>query len=188
MHIGLGLALACSLLQAAAAANWKLDPTGSRLEFAASFEKTPAPGRFKTFDVYMRLEPQKLADSRLDVSIQVASADMINPDINQAIAGVEWFDFARHQQAEFHASDIRALPPGAPAGNYLARGTLELKGVRQMVDVPFSWSAAGDGATMAGEFSLRRGVFGIGTGEWAAADVIGAEVIVKFRVRLRQVP
>jgi polyisoprenoid-binding protein YceI len=38
---------------------------------------------------------------------------------------------------------------------------------------------------MEGEFALRRSAFGIGSGEWAATNVIGAEVRVKFRVRLR---
>jgi hypothetical protein len=39
---------------------------------------------------------------------------------------------------------------------------------------------------MEGEFTVKRGAFGIGTGEWAASDVIGADVKVKFRVTLRK--
>jgi len=176
--------LAAAHLQPARAADWKMDPSGSRLEFAATFEKTPAPGVFKEFDARLRFDPEKPAGGRLDVTIRVASADMASADINQAIAGPEWFDFARHPQAEFHATDIRRSQAGPRS--YVARGTLALKGVQQPVEVRFTWSAAGEGATMEGEFTVKRGPFGIGSGEWAATDVIGPDVKVKFRVRLRK--
>jgi polyisoprenoid-binding protein YceI len=37
---------------------------------------------------------------------------------------------------------------------------------------------------MDGEFTVKRGDFGIGSGEWATTSVIGADVKVKFSVRL----
>jgi len=39
---------------------------------------------------------------------------------------------------------------------------------------------------MEGELTVRRADFGIGTGEWARTDVIGAEVRLRFKVRLRK--
>lgn len=183
----LALLLACVALQHAGAADWQMDSSGSTLEFVATFENAPAPGAFKEFDVRLRFDPEKPAGSRLDVTIRVASADMANADINKAIAGIEWFDFARHQQAEFHATDIRRLQTNLQSRRYVARGTLALKGVQQPVEVVFAWSAAAGGAVMDGEFTVKRGPFGIGTGEWAATDVIGPDVTVKFRVRLRRV-
>jgi len=39
---------------------------------------------------------------------------------------------------------------------------------------------------MEGELTVKRGAFGIGTGEWAAIDVIGADVKVKFKVKWRK--
>lgn len=187
-RICLALLLAGAALQQARAADWKMDPIGSRLDFVAAFQNTPAPGIFKDFDVRLSFDPDKPAGGRLDVTIRVASADMASADINKAIAGIEWFDFARHQQAEFHATDIRRVQGSPQANRYIARGTLALKGVQQVVEVPFAWSPAADGASMAGEFSVKRGPFGIGTGEWVATEVIGADVTVKFRVRLRKAP
>jgi len=172
----------------AVASDWRMDPAASRLEFAALFEKTAAPGLFREFATRLRFDPGKPAEGRLEVSIRVSSADMNSADINNAIRGAEWFDFARHPQAEFRSADIRRIE----GNRYAARGTLTLKGVQQAVEVPFTWSpqpapagSKGAQAVMEGEFSLRRGAFGIGSGEWAATGVIGAEVRVKFRVRLR---
>jgi polyisoprenoid-binding protein YceI len=63
---------------------------------------------------------------------------------------------------------------------------LSLKGVQQPVEVPFTWTETGEAARMEGEFNVKRGAFGIGTGEWATTSVIGADVKVKFSVRLRK--
>jgi polyisoprenoid-binding protein YceI len=102
--------------------------------------------------------------------------------MNKAIGGADWFDFARFPQAEFHAAEISRTD----AGRYLARGMLRVKGVQRPVEVPFSWSEGSDAARLEGEFIVKRSVFGIGTGEWAGTDVIGADVKIRFSVRMRK--
>jgi cytochrome b561 len=164
------------------AAEWRMDAAASRLDFAATFERTPAPGVFRQFDTRLAFDGDTPAGGRLEVSIRVPSADMANDDVNKAIAGPEWFDFARHPQATFQSAEIRRLE----GNRYLARGTLTLKGQQRPVDVPFTWAPAGGAATMEGEFTVQRSAFGIGTGEWVDTNVIGPDVKVKFRVRLRK--
>jgi polyisoprenoid-binding protein YceI len=179
--------LVVSLLVAAApptqAADWKMDAATSRLEFAATYESNIAPGVFREFDTRMRLDAAKSSEGQLDVTIVVKSADMKSADINKAISGADWFDFARFPQAEFHATDIHRTDDN----RYLARGILSLKGVQKPVAVPFTWTETGGAVQMDGEFIVKRGDFGIGTGEWAATSVIGARVKVKFSVRLHKV-
>ena len=162
------------------AADWRMDAAASRLEFVATFEKNPAPGVFKSFDVKTSFDPEKPAGGRLDVEIQVTSADMSIREVNAAIRGPEWFDFVRFPRAEFRSSEIRS----AAAGRFVARGTLTLKGVQRPVEVPFTWRGSGDSAILEGELSVPRAAFGIGTGEWAATDVIGPEVKIRFKVAL----
>jgi cytochrome b561/polyisoprenoid-binding protein YceI len=164
------------------AADWRMDAAASRLEFIASFEKNPAPGIFKTFDVKMSFDAEKPQGGSLDVSIQASSADMKVREVNDAIRGPEWFDFARFPQAGFRSTDLRRVEQG----RYVARGTLTLKGVQQAVEVPFTWSGKGDAALLEGELTVKRATFGIGTGEWAATDVIGPDVKIRFRVSLRK--
>jgi len=169
---------------AALGAEWKMDPAGSRLEFIATFEKTPAPGVFKEFDARLRFDPDKPAGSSLEVLIKVTSADMNIRDVNKEIRGKDWFDYSGFPQAEFRSTDLRRTE----GNRYVARGTLSLKGAKQPVEVPFTWSASAGGATMEGEFTVKRGAFGIGTGEWEKSDVIGADVKVKFKLMLRREP
>jgi len=178
----LGLCLlACPALSLAQGAAWKMDPSGSKLEFIATFEKTPASGVFKEFDARLRFDPAKPAGGSLDVTVKVTSADMGIADVNKEIRNKDWFDYSGFPQAEFQSTDLRR-----DGNRYVARGTLALKGVKQAVEVPFTWAASGDGATMEGELTLKRGDFGIGLGEWKATDTIGADVRVKFKVKLRK--
>jgi polyisoprenoid-binding protein YceI len=164
------------------ATDWQMDLAASRIELVATFEVGPSPGAFKDFDTRLSLDPGEPAKGSLDVSISVKSADWGNADINKAIAGPEWFDFARFPQAEFHAADIRRL-----AGDrYLAHGILSLKDKQVPVEVPFAWTESAGVAHMDGEFTVKRAAFGIGTGEWAAANVIGPDVKVKFSVQLHK--
>jgi polyisoprenoid-binding protein YceI len=171
----------CLLAMPALAADWKMDPTASRLEFVATFEKNPAPGAFKEFDARLSFDPDKPAGGSLHVTVKVTSADMNIPDVNKEIRNKDWFDYSGFPQAEFRSTDLRA-----DGKRYVARGTLTLKGVKQPVEVPFTWAPSGDGAIMEGELTLRRGDFGIGLGEWKTTGTIGAEVKVKFRIKLRK--
>jgi len=166
----------------ASAVDWQMDAAASRLEMVATFEGSPSPGSFKDFDTRLSLDPGEPTKGKLDVSIAVQSADWGSADINKAIAGPEWFDFARFPQAEFHATDVRHLT----GDRYLARGNLNLKGAQVPVEVPFAWTETAGVAHMDGEFTVKRGAFGIGTGEWAAANVIGADVKIKFSVQLHK--
>lgn len=185
MNKTLALILCLAALPApssARAADWRMDPAGSRLEFVATFEKNPAPGVFREFDTRLAFDPEKPAGGSLHVTVKVASADMSIPDVNKEIRNKDWFDYAGFPSAEFHSTELRRLE----GNRYAARGTLSLKGVKHAVEVPFTWAPSGDGATIEGELTLRRGDFGIGLGEWKATDTIGAEVKVKFKVRLKK--
>ena len=180
------LLIASSLLFGATgvahAADWRMDVAGSKLEYIAAFQKTRVSGTFKNFDTRVRFDTNRLADSLVDVTVVMASADMIDADVNKTIHGPDWFDSTRFPQALFHASDIRRVEENS----YLARGTLTMKGVEQPIEIPFIWKEEADTATIVGELTVKRAVFHIGLGEWAPLDVVGPDVMVKFSVRLRK--
>jgi polyisoprenoid-binding protein YceI len=160
-----------------------MDPAASRLAFRASYQGQAAPGVFREFDARLRFDPARSADNRLDVTVKLASADMGSGEINDGIREPEWLHPARFPEAEFHASDIR---PNGP-DRYVAVGTLRVKGVERNVEVPFTLTMSGGTADMAGEVTLDRTAFGIGTGEWASGDLIGLDVKLTFNLRLRRV-
>lgn len=180
LHITCGTLLVAGWPADARAAGWKSDGSASRLEFVATFEGSAVPGVFKSFEARLDLDPERLAQSALDVSVRLASADLGIADVNREIAGATWFDYAAFPQARFRSDGILRV-----AGNrYVAPGTLALKGVVRSVEVPFTFVESGQGARIEGELTLDRTAFRIGTGEWAATRVVGAAVRVRFSVKL----
>lgn len=184
MNLLTQLAMAALILTAPAGAEacrgWHSVADRSDLQFIVNYEGADAPGTFRRFDVCLDFDPQHPRDGRLEVRVDVTSADMDSADINQAIADPEWFDTADYPQAQFTSNGITRNGDHA----FAAHGTLTLKGVQQAVDVPFTWQSDGTGATMQGELVLQRTAFDIGTGEWSASEPIGHDVTVRFSVRL----
>lgn len=164
---------------AAQAADWTMDPAASKLEFVASYEGSDAPGQFNDFGTELRFDPQQPAEGSLRVSVVMTSADMGNDDINENLPAPEWFDSGAFPRAVFEAKSIRSDKPG----HYVASGTLTLKGIKQKVEVPFSWQIEGDTAVLEGATSIDRTRFKVGTGSWAKPSPIGLNVVVRYRVR-----
>lgn len=180
------LLIAGSLLVCAAhithAADWRTELAGSKLEYIATLQNTRVTGTFKEFDARVHFDENRLADSSVDITVVMTSADMIDPDVTKAIQGLDWFDSTRFPRAVLHASDVHQVGEK----RYLARGVLTVKGIAQQVEVPFAWTAEANTATVTGELAVKRAAFRIGLGEWASTDVVGPDVTLKFSVRLRR--
>ena len=65
-------------------------------------------------------------------------------------------------------------------GKFIADGTLDLRGAKKPLSLPFSLKINGDTATARGVTTLDRTVFGVGQGEWADTDQIAAKGKVSF--------
>ena len=174
------LALACP--PAFAATPWAIESQESRLGFVATWEGTPFDGVFHRFRGAIDFEPTDLAGSRFDVKVDLSSADTRSADRDEALAGSEWFFTRRYPEATYVTSAFRDLG----GGRFEAQGALTLKGVTRPVVLPFTWTEAGDAATLKGETRLVRTDFNVGEGEWKAGDVIGLEVRVVVDLRLRR--
>lgn len=166
--------------------NWQSDSTdstgstGSTLMFAASFQGLPINGVFNQFSVDYTTDNNSQPQS-LEVKVSIASADMGNDEINQAILTADWFNPEDYQHAIFSSTSFKKLG----TDKFVATGILRLKGVTKTIDVPFNWRGTDlKNATMSGELVLERDDFAIGIGEWAAGDRIGLAVKVWFDVVL----
>jgi len=152
---------------------------GSTLGFSASYEGEGFDGRFVRFTPQIRFDPAKLATSRFDVGIDLASAKTDNDERDEALTGREFFDTRKNPQARYIATRFRAL-----GGNrYAADGTLSLHGANRPVTLTFTWTP-GAKPVLVGETKLKRLDFGIGTGDWADTDALPNEVKVRTRLVL----
>ena len=163
------------------AEQWQSVPTDSQLNYAVTFQGLPIEGRFTQFSVdYSPAE-------KLLVKVAVGSADMSDDELNSEIAGVDWFDVSRFDEAVFSSDDLAAVSNSKE--NFVAEGSLNLKGVSEPVNVPFVWQPDAqnpDRAIMSGQLVLKRSDFSIGIGDWSSGEQIGIDVSVSFTVVMQR--
>lgn len=163
-------------------AEWR--STGaSTFTFASTFEGEPIEGNFERFEVRFDFDPENPAAAQLVVTVELAAADMGDPDMNAVLFDEAWFDVTRFATAVYESNAIEQRT----ADEFVASGELDLKGVKACVEVPFTWTRGDAGPRMHGELSLRRTDFGVGTGEWASGETIGLDAHLNFDILLEQV-
>lgn len=152
---------------------------GSVLGFTASAEGEPFEGRFARFTPSIDFDPKRLASSRFDVRIDLASADTRNSERDELLHGNGFFNVGKVAQARYVASRFRALG----GDRYVAEGVLTLNGISKPVALNFSWSG-GAKPILVGDAALKRLDFAVGTGEWADTGDLPNEVRVTTRLLL----
>jgi len=177
-YIGLA-SLLIGISLPAVAAEWH-DTADSRLTFEVTFEGVPTQGEFRDFDVDLEFDPDCPESGTLRVTVNLKAADMGDPDMNNVLFDPAWLDVAQFTEAVF-VSDVISEPQ---PGEFIATGTLDLKGTVKTVLVPFSWTGSANQATLHGNLVLQRTTFDVGSGEWATGDAIGTDVKLDFTVQL----
>ncbi len=153
---------------------------GSTLAFAGMYQGEAFTGRFPAFATRLSFDPKQLAGAKLDVTIPMATATAGNPDYDGELRGASFFDVSKFAQARYQATKFRAL-----GGNqYVADGTLTLRGVPKPVALTFTWTP-GAQPVLAGKATVRRLDFGVGDGEWADTGTIPNAIAISTRVVLK---
>ncbi|PIB94525.1 YceI family protein [Caulobacter sp. FWC2] len=155
---------------------------GSTLGFSATWSENAIEGRFKTWTADILFSPDALDRSKLTVAVDTASVDTGDAQRDTSLPSGDFFDTAEHPKATFTASKFRKTGEG----KFVADGTLDLRGVKKPLSLPFSLKIDGDTATARGVTTLDRTTFGVGQGEWASTDEIAAKVKVSFSLTAKK--
>ncbi len=155
-----------------------VDAARGKVAFEVAQAGSPFHGRFTRFGGTVCVVGGRA--TRINVWLDPASVDAGLPEIDEALKGAAFFAAARYPRIEYSSDSIQK-----GAGGPVARGTLRVKGAARALDVPFqTMSLAGGALEVTGRLSLNRLDYGIGTGEWSDTKWLGAEVTVRFEVRL----
>lgn len=167
-----GLALAFP----AAATEWSVDPAKSELGFTATQSGNTFEGHFKSWHGEIEFDPANLPLSRVKVLIDMGSATTADRQRDASLPGSDWFDAKKFPQATFEAANFTSK-----GGNkYEAVGTLEIRGIKKNVTLPFTLDVAGDDAHAVGKLDVVRTEYGVGQGEWIDGSVVGLKVSITF--------
>jgi cytochrome b561/polyisoprenoid-binding protein YceI len=157
---------------------WTLAPGGA-LGFSTAWAGTKVEGRFGKWTADILFSPDALEKSKITVTVDVASVTTGDAQRDSTLPTEDWFASAAHPKAVFTAQKIRKLGEG----RYAAEGTLDLKGVKHALTLPFTLSINGRNATARGALDIDRTIFKIGQGDFGGTDQIPALVKVKFALR-----
>ena len=164
-------------------AHYVLDPAKGSLEFNFDQAGAQNKGKFTRFQVSVDFSPDNLAASRLEVTVEMNSANTGDQERDDTLRGADLFAVAKFPQAHFSASQFTRTASG-----FEALGKLTIRGVTRDVRVPFTFRNATENGVavgyMSGKTTLRRLDFGVGQGDWKATDQLGNDVGVSFALRL----
>jgi len=184
-----GLSPAC-----ADAPEWTVDPAKSSIGFTGRQMGVPSKGRFKRFTAKVRFDPGNLAGSAVEVTVDAASADAGNPDIDKELKQPKWFDVARFPTVRFVTTAFRAKGQEAGGkGEYEATAKLTIRDVTADVVLPFKLEIGPDPADpgqlvarMTGALTISRTKFGVGRDEWRDTKIVGDDVELNIDVLARR--
>jgi polyisoprenoid-binding protein YceI len=172
--------LVCGL--AIASAQWTTQPQESTLTFVGTQAGAQFEGRFDRFTADIRFDPQDLAGSRFDVSIDLASVNSRDSERDDLIRGPDLFAVKQFPQARYVAASFTAKG----GGKYAATGKLTLRNVTRDVPLEFTFEKNAQGAWLKGAAQLNRLDFGVGQGEWQDTEAVANRVQVRFALLLKQ--
>ncbi|WP_313456600.1 YceI family protein [Stenotrophomonas sp.] len=154
--------------------------SGSNLVFATKYDGEVFTGSFPGFATTVSFDPANPAAGKLDVTIPLAGAVSGNSDRDSTLQGADFFNVAKFATARYTASGFTKTGDDT----YVAKGTLELRGVKKPVTFTFEWK---DGANpvLKGKATVKRLDFGVGGGDWADTKTIPDETAISTVVTLK---
>lgn len=149
------------LLFAATLCHAQLKPVeqASTLKFTINNLGFDVDGSFTGFEGSINFDPQGLAVSTFDVSVNAATVNTDNSLRDEHLKGSSFFDVKNYPVIRLVATKITATNK---PGMYMLSGQLNLKGKTQAITFPFTANATADGYIFKGSFKMKRKDFGVG--------------------------
>jgi polyisoprenoid-binding protein YceI len=162
----------------ATAAHWNVDAAKSKLGFSVQWSGEAFAAHFDSWKANIDFDPANLAASHADVTIALGSEASEESDFDTGLKGAQGFAAAQFPSAHFVTKSFTHK-----SGNdYVADGTLTLKGISRDVSLPFVLTINGKQAHMVGTAHVVRTDFGIGQGQWAAPTPVSHDVTVNIDI------
>ncbi|HEY3328299.1 MAG TPA: YceI family protein [Novimethylophilus sp.] len=154
-----------------------LQTAKSSISFVSKQMSVPVNGKFGRFNAQITFDPNKTANGKARIEIDMSSIDAGSEEANDEVKGKDWFNIKEFATAKFESTGIKA-----GGGRYEASGKLTIKNVTRNVNVPFIAKIEAGSAVLEGGIQISRQQFGIGTGEWADVSTVADEVQLHFKL------
>ena len=115
--------------------------------YTVKFSGGDPSGEFRGLKGTVSFDANDLANSKFDVSIDVATINTGNGMKNTHAKSAMWFDAEKYPTIKFTSSAITKAASG-----YEAKGTLDMHGVQKEITIPFTF----DNNVFAGSIEVNR--------------------------------
>lgn len=159
---------------------WFIDFESSSIRFEATQYGQGFEGSFKIARGQIFFDEARLDQSKVRVEIDIPSIKTGSNDRDMQAVSMEWFDVKTFPYAIFESNIFEKTN----TNQFIARGSLTLRGVKVSMDLPFTLDVGKDTNTvkMKAGLDLNRLDFGIGQGKWQSTDAIGGIVNLDISV------
>ncbi len=181
--------------QAEAPEEWNVDKAHTEVTFSVRHFFTPVTGKFDDFDVSLVYDAENVGNSKVTATIPVASIDTNNENRDEHLRSDDFFGVGTYPNITFESTAVRRVS----ATELVATGNLTIKGVTREVQLPITILGVQElegamaqqmGVSKVASFKttleINRNDFTVGTGNWAAATVIGRDVTIEIAVEANQ--
>ncbi len=166
---------------------WDLDASHSAITFEINHFFTPVPGRFDDFEGTVKFDPENLAGSSVDFTIQVNSINTQNEKRDGHLMSPDFFDAEKYSTISFKSKKFMKDGDG-----YAILGDLTMRDVTKEITLPFDLLGVQDhpfkeGSVVAGlrsQTSINRNDWGVGTGSWSATAVVADAVDIDITLEV----
>lgn len=142
-----------------ARAQYKPVDKESTLDFKIGNFGFDVKGSFTGFKGDIHFDPQNVANSMFDVTIDASTVNTDNNSRDQHLGGESYFDVKNYPTIHFISSKITA---GGKGNVFIAYGKLTIKGKSKDISIPFIATPETDGYQFKGSFKINRKDFGVG--------------------------
>jgi polyisoprenoid-binding protein YceI len=182
MKLALTAVLLISTASAAAAKDWTLDAKASHLRFSATQQGEPFAGEFARFTPKIAVDPAQPAAAKIDVEIDLASANTKSSERDETLRGEDFFWTSKYPKAHFRTLACKA---GAGAGRIECEAELTIRDKTRKLAFPFAFAESAGKATLKAEVTLDRTQYGVGaSGDWTDEETVGHQVKVTVDLTL----
>ncbi len=152
---------------------WAIQPGGS-LRFTVDNGGEALNGSFGNWSGQIAMDPANPQTAAITINVQLGSASLGDATQDGMLGGEDFFSAETFPTAIWTSSSVTSQGDG----NYLANGTLTLKGVTAPQQITFRLSGSGNSRAVTGRAVVNRNAFGVGIGDAAAS--LGGNVTVSF--------
>lgn len=146
-------------------------------------------GRFNQVDASLEFDPNNIAAAKLSAVIDIASIDVNNIELEEALRGSNWFNAKKYPQAFFKTTSVKMLD----GNNAEFMGELQLHGVTAPITLAIHFNGGGNNILtgfytlgFSATSSFKRSTFDMDYLIPAIADRVDVEVFAEFQKRKLQ--